>query len=173
MRGSTTATSPATSTSSARRTVSIFEFKCYTTFHVHVALGLGSRRCGGAASTSDGNSFAFGNTEELLRSTVLGLVASGLHDDEPLDRRTGIGRVAARSGDYADAISKGTTVHLLATESSGALSSSTVRLLRALAKRVASPEGHDATVYGTGRASPKSFVTPPPPVRHLCGHCVC
>ena len=33
-----------------------------------------------------------------------------------------------------------------------------MRLLRALAKRVASPEGHDATVYGTGRASPKSFL---------------
>ena len=137
---------------------SIFEFKCYTPFHTHVALGLGSRRCGGAASTSDGHSFAFGNTEELLRRTVLGLVARGLPDDEPLDRRTGIGRVAAHNGDYADAICKGTAIHLLATESSGALSSSTVRLLRALAKRVASPEGHDATVYGTGRASPKSFL---------------
>ena len=49
-----------------------------------------------------------------------------------------------------------------------------MRLLRALAKRVASPEGHDATVYGTGRASPKPFlrhhlsaISLPPLIEHI------
>ena len=32
-------------------------------------------------------------------------------------------------------------------------------LLSCLAKAVRAPEGHDSTVYGTGRASPKSFYT--------------
>ena len=33
-----------------------------------------------------------------------------------------------------------------------------MRMLRALAKRAGMPEGHDSTVYGAGRASPKSFL---------------
>ena len=136
----------------------IWEFKCYTPFHLTAALGNGSQRHGGAASTSDGHSFAFGNTEELLRGQVLGLAARGEADERPLDRRTGVGRIDAKPGDYADAIRKGTTVHLLVTESSGALSRCTMRMLRALAKRAGMPEGHDSTVYGAGRASPKSFL---------------
>ena len=53
---------------------------------------------------------------------------------------------AARSAghDYADARSKDTTVTLLATESSGALSHCAVRLIRRLAAHVNIPEGHDA-----------------------------
>ena len=35
-------------------------------------MGNGSQRCGGAASTTDGNSFAFGNTLEWLLAVVLG-----------------------------------------------------------------------------------------------------
>ena len=42
----------------------LYEWKCYTPFRSKGALGNGSRRCGGAASTTDGNSFAFGNTLE-------------------------------------------------------------------------------------------------------------
>ena len=135
----------------------IWEFKCYTPFHITAALGHGSQRCGGAASTSDGHLFAFGNTEELLRGQVLGLAARGNPDDRPLDRHTGAGRVDAKGGDYADARGKGTVVTLLATESSGALSHCTIRLIRRLAALVATPEGHDATVYGLSPSSPQSF----------------
>ena len=48
--------------------------------------------------------FAFGNTEESLRAKVLGLAARGDPAGPQLDRRTGAGYVAARAGDYADAI---------------------------------------------------------------------
>ena len=90
---------------------------------------------------------------------MLGLAARGNPDDRALDRRTGAGRVDAKGGDYADARSKGTAVTLLATESSGALSHCTVRLIRRLAAHVATPEGHDATVYGLrlSPSSPQSF----------------
>ena len=37
-----------------------------------------------------------------------------------LPRRTGQGRVDAKPGDYSDAVAKGNSVHLLATESTGA-----------------------------------------------------
>ena len=68
----------------------------------------------------------------------------------------------------------GTTVHLLATESSGALSSSTVRLLRALAKRVASPRG--TTPLCTALAAPhpsRSSATTCPSAISAAIVCVC
>ena len=65
----------------------------------------------------------------------------------------------ARDGDYADALKKGHRVHLLVSESTGALSRGITTLLSCLAKAVRAPEGHDSTVYGTGRASTKSFYT--------------
>ena len=84
------------------------------------------------------------------------------------------GRVDAKGGDYADARSKGTAVTLLATESSGALSHCTVRLIRRLATHVATPEGHDATAYGLSPSSPQSFYSlPPPSLRHFLRHCAC
>ena len=55
----------------------LWELKCYSPFATNRALGLGSARCGGAASTADGHLFAFGNTEESLRAKVLGLSARG------------------------------------------------------------------------------------------------
>jgi len=70
-------------------------------------LGNGSQRCGGAASTTDGNSFAFGNTLEWLFAVVLGKKARGTPTDPPLDRRTGLGRVDATPGHYRDALAKG------------------------------------------------------------------
>ena len=56
-----------------------------------------------------------------------------------------------------DALAKGNIVHLLATESTGALSPDVIRLLRELAKTAQGTSGHDSTVYGLSRASPKSF----------------
>ena len=50
-------------------------------------------------------------------------------------------------------------VHLLVSESTGALSRAVTTLLSCLAKAVRAPDGHDSTVYGTGRASTKSFYT--------------
>jgi hypothetical protein len=137
----------------------LYEWKCYSPFTVTRALGHGSMRCGGAASTADGGTFAFGNTLEALIAKVLGLKARGTPADRPLDRRSGEGRVHARDGDYADALKKGHRVHLLVSESTGALSRAVTTLLSCLAKAVRAPEGHDSTVYGTGRASPKSFYT--------------
>ena len=79
----------------------------YSPFASTRALGRGSRLRGGAASTSDGHLFAFGNTEESLRTKVLGLAARGDPTGPQLNRRTGEGYVAAHTGNYADAIKKG------------------------------------------------------------------
>ena len=135
----------------------LYEWKCCSPFTATRALGNGSNRCGGAASTADGHTFAFGNTLEALVAKVLGLKARGAPTDRPLDRRTGEGRVHARDGDYADALAKGHRVHLLASESTGAVSRGVTTLLSCLAKSVLAPDGHDSTVYGAGRASAKSF----------------
>jgi hypothetical protein len=135
----------------------LYEWKCYTPFRSKGALGNGSRRCGGAASTTDGNSFAFGNTLEWLLAVVLGKKARGAPTDPPLDRRTGLGRVDATPGHYRDALAKGNIVHLLATESTGALSRPVILLLKTLAKATQGTAGHDSTQYGLGRASPQSF----------------
>ena len=135
----------------------LYEWKCYTPFKTSGAQGNGSLRHGGAASTTDGHSFAFGNTLEALRALVFGKKAMGQPNDPPLDRRTGQGRVDASPGHYDDALAKGNIVHLLATESTGALSPDVIRLLRELAKTAQGTSGHDSTVYGLSRASPKSF----------------
>ena len=56
-----------------------------------------------------------------------------------------------------DALAKGNIVHLLATESTGALSRPVILLLKTLAKATQGTAGHDSTQYGLGRASPQSF----------------
>ena len=62
----------------------VYKFKCYTPFRgTRGALGNSSQRCVGPASTSDGHSFAFGNTEETLRASVYGLTARGAPHDPP------------------------------------------------------------------------------------------
>ena len=48
-------------------------------------------------------------------------------------------------------------VHLLVTESSGAMSAPLVAILRALAQCVKLPDACDTTVYGSSRAAPRSF----------------
>ena len=110
----------------------LWELKCYSPFASTRALGRGSRLCGGAASTSDGHLFAFGNTEESLRAKVLGLAARGDPTGPQLNRRTGEGYVAAHAGDYADAIKKGSHVKLLLVETTGAFSLGLDLMLRAL-----------------------------------------
>ena len=139
---------------------SMMEFKCYSPFldRTSVALGNGSRTHGGAASTADGGRFAFGNTEEKLRATVLGVAERGDRADGPLDRRTGVGWVAASTKhDYADALSRGRSVTLLTSESSGAIAADYAACLRALDKQSRLPETQDSTRYGTSLSSPQSF----------------
>eukprot|EP00900_Chrysochromulina_parva_P025324 jgi/Chrpa1/7425/Chrysochromulina_OHIO_Genome00010866-RA len=81
-----------------------YELKVYTPYNQTVALGLGSERNGGGApSTAEGHTHAFGCTEEKL---VLGLKQVGSRNDAPYDRVTGAGFVAAHNGQYADALSK-------------------------------------------------------------------
>ena len=135
----------------------LWELKCYSPFHLDVALGNGSQRRGGAASTADGHTFAFGNTLEFLLCLVFGQSARGAPTERALNRRTGEGRVDDEPGQYSDALAKGNIVHLLAAESTGALSAMFVKLLKHLDAAAKSPHGHDHTVYGTGRASPHSF----------------
>ena len=96
-----------------------------------------------------------------LSFALFGKKAMGQPNDPPLDRRTGQGRVDATPGHYNDALAKGNIVHLLATESTGALSPDVIRLLRELAKTAQGTSGHDSTVYGLSRASPKSFFPHP------------
>ena len=135
----------------------LWELKCYSPFHLDVALGNGSQRCGGAASTADGHTFAFGNTLEHLICLVLGQSARGAPGEHALNRLNGEGRVDYKPGQYTDALTKGNIVHLLAAESTGALSAAFVKLLKHLDRVAKTPGGHDHTVYGTGRASPRSF----------------
>ena len=82
---------------------------------------------------------------------------TGDPDGPALDRAAGIRRVDAKDGHYADAISKGHGVYLLVCESTGAMSAGVIRLLRSLAAASKRPEVQDTTIYGAGRASPKTF----------------
>jgi len=99
--------------------------------------------------------FAFGNTLEALTTRVLGHEARG--SGSPLDRHTGAGFISAKDGDYADALAKGHHVHLLVTESTGAMCPALIHLLLALSRCVKLPGACDTTVYGTSRASHRDF----------------
>ena len=58
---------------------------------------------------------------------------------------------------YADAQRRGIPCSLLVSETTGALSRDTVRLLLALAKQATAPTTRDSTCYGTARTSPRSY----------------
>ena len=135
----------------------LYEWKCYTPFKGKGALGNGSTRGGGAASMTDGYSFAFGSTLEYLRARVLGQKEMGAPSDPPLNRRTGVGRVDPKPGDYADA--RRATSYTCSALRARALTPEVIRLLHVLDKSAgaADPQGHDSTQYGLGRASPQSF----------------
>ena len=65
--------------------------------------------------------------------------------------------MAARDGDYADAMRKGNAVHLLLVEATGAISPALHLLLCALAAASKTPEAGDSTCYGKSRAATTSF----------------
>ena len=77
--------------------------------------------------------------------------------DHALDRSTGVGHVAACTGDYSDALSKRYAVQLFVTESTGALSRRAVQLLGALARKARARGTQDKTAYGRSRSSTTSF----------------
>ena len=64
---------------------------------------------------------------------------------------------ATTAHDYADAQGRGTLCSLLVSETTGALSGDTVRMLLTLAKQAKAPTTHDSTCYGTARTSPRSY----------------
>ena len=67
--------------------------------------------------------------------------------------------MAAKDGDYADALSKGHAVILLVTESTGAFSADLDRVLRQLARTARASGSIDHTPYCTSRASTRSHYT--------------
>ena len=74
-------------------------------------------------------------------------------------RDTGNGWIRATvDHDYADALNRGNPVTLLVTETTGALSSTLVNVMRALAKQARASTTHDSSCYGTARTSPCSFL---------------
>jgi len=64
----------------------------------------------------------------------------------------------SRDQDYADAQRRGHPVTLLVTETTGALSPTFDRALRALGKHARAPTTHDSTRYGLSRSSPRTFL---------------
>ena len=73
------------------------------------------------------------------------------------DRSTGLGRVRPRDGQYADALRKGSRVHLAHAESSGALSPTLTDFIDACYRRLKRSKLADTTIYGTSRTSTKKF----------------
>ena len=114
---------------------------------------------GGAPSSAEGHIYAFGCTEESVRKLVYGLKQIGEPTDAKYDRNTGKGRVEKADGQYADALQRGVGVALLHAETTGALATGFMLILRTLAKQTRLPGATDLTQYGEGRASPKAFLT--------------
>jgi hypothetical protein len=135
----------------------LFEVKVYTPFLTSTALGHGSRRNGGAPSTSEGHHLAFGNTEEALLRTILGTRQRGQPSEPPLDHSTGYGYVAAHSGHYADGIAKGNDAIPLISETLGGINRTAASTLHRLHALTAPTAANDGTKYGISRSATTSF----------------
>ena len=107
------------------------------------SLGKGSARYGGNPA-SVGHTYAFGNTLEKMKLKVMGVKQRGHASDRPFDHATGLGYVAARNGDYVDALErKKLRVTLLLTEPLGGIAPDGVKFLGRLTGMA------DPTVRGT------------------------
>ena len=85
------------------------------------------------------------------------LGAQGARGAPARDRSTGSGFVAKRDGAYADALTKGSDVHLCVTENSGAINGVLSSILRGLSSAAAKvPGAVNSTAYGAGRQSTAS-----------------
>ena len=125
----------------------------------------GFARGGGAPSTAEGHIVAFGGTEEDLIAKNLGLEQLGTRGEPARDRSTGSGFVAKRDGAYADALTKGSDVHLCVTENSGAINGVLSSILRGLSAAARVPGAVDSTAYGAGRQSAVDHLALRPPRR--------
>ena len=135
----------------------LWEFKAITPFHPTPALGNGSASKGGAPSQADGHFIAHGNTLEDITRITRGLTARGTPTDPPLDRVTGVGRVAAFHGHYADAIVKKNPLVLFLVETTGALSLEARAAIAYLHRLTKPRSARDGTLYGTARGATTSF----------------
>ena len=119
--------------------------------------GRGKADTGGCAA-SVGHLYAFGNTEEALTRTILGVRARGRKRDGPFNHATGRGWVKAHAGDYYDAIvKKKSAVTPFIVETSGALAPRAVGYVSRLSRRARGPGARDGTKYGRSRTSARSF----------------
>ena len=108
--------------------------------------GAGDRGRGGSKAYV-GHTYAFGSTLEHYKEVVYGFEGVGEKGDEPLDHATGAGWVRGRDGDYADALSKGSSVNLLLHEVYGGMGGYVPSYLGSLCKLAALKGGRDDTEY--------------------------
>ena len=137
----------------------IGETKVVSPFTSTVRAGRGNNH--GSGTPADvGHYIAFGNTEEHLHRTILGLRRRGRVQDGPFDHATGHGYVAAEHGDYYDAIHvKNNLVVPYIVETFGGIGRCGQAKLRACAKVAAGcgkHRGRDGSRYGRYHRLPYS-----------------
>ena len=125
----------------------LYESKVYTSLRTTVNKGNGTASGGGSPSTADGDTVAFGCTEESLLHAIFGCKARGSPQDGAFVHATGAGWVRAHAGHYDDAIRvKQNTVLALIGDVFSGITAFSHRVLTKLAKRAR--DGRDGTTYG-------------------------
>ena len=76
---------------------------------------------------------------------------------DPLDHATGVGRVDAHDGYYADARAKGHAVELLITEATGGVHHSALAMLKRYQTALRAAPGSDRTTYGRSRTAARGY----------------
>ena len=133
------------------------ETKCWNSLKASGALGHGSDANGGAPSANEGHYLAFGCMAEVLHWQVFGCRSRGA--GSALVHATGVGRVDAHAGYYAEARERGHCVELLITEVLGGVHGSAVRMLRRLERDCSRDGARDGTVYGRSRTAATGFTS--------------
>ena len=134
------------------------EVKCPSSLTQKRSLGKGSEKKGGQPAKV-GHRYAFGNTEEWYRRSILGCKRQGRRADGPLNHDTGRGFVQREDGQYADALRKGSRVVTMIVETHGGVTPHALSYVGYLSGRARSARARDSTVYGRSRTSPRSFYT--------------
>ncbi len=117
------------------------------------------------------NAISSHTTEEDLIAKNLGLEQLGTRGEPARDRSTGSGFVAKRDGAYADALTKGSDVHLCVTENSGAINGVLSSILRGLSAAARVPGAVDSNQPRTARGAsrpPRTTPTTSPRYRRQC-----
>jgi len=136
----------------------LYEVKCKSPLKQHFSCGRGSAAHGGAPA-SMGRKIGFGSTEEEERVRILGCKERGLPRQGPMDHATGKGWVAAKKGDYHDALTKKRSRVVAAViEATGGQSPALRAEMRRLEQRAKGAGASDRTKYGTSRCSARSYV---------------